>query len=615
MPRRTHSPLEYNYHSHRPLATMLWLLNKPWWYYILFLGVYTVKHSPALLMPMATAFVLNSLKAGRYVFTEWWFIAAALLFLAQHIPMNTLFADMASNVQRQLEMRLRGAIARRLQQLSISFHDDTETGRLQAKMLRDVDVIAGVSYAIPLTVFGAMMTLVFAISTTLARQPKMILFFLVIVPAAVILQRVFRKPMRKRSHEFRNGFEAMSAKVTEMVQMIPVTRAHAVERTELDTVDEHLDTVRRKGRRLDRIMAFFGGSVWISMMTLRVSCLAFTAWLYHRGTPGVDIGDVILYTAFFDMMRGAVEGLLHIMPMFTNGRESIRSIGEVLECPDIEANENKNHVERVEGRLTFEDVSFTYPSIDRPAVEAFNLDIEPGQCVAFVGESGSGKSTLMNLTIGFRRPTEGRILLDGVDMENLDLRTYRQFLAVVPQQTVLLSGSIRENILYGLNGVTDQQLRHIIEAANVAEFTDTMPDKLDTIVGESGAKLSGGQRQRIAVARALIRDPKVIILDEATSALDVISEALVQEAIDRLVADRTTLIVAHRLSTIRKADRIVVMKGGRCIEYGPPQDLLEAEGEFHKLHSLQQMLLGEQHQQQAAAGVYRSVKMTTRTAV
>ena len=590
-PRRPHSPLVYNYHSHRPMATMLWLLNKPWWFYVLFLGVYTVKHSPALLMPLATNFVINSLEAGRYVFLEWWFMGLAILFLAQHIPMNTLFADMASNVQRQLEMRLRGAIARRLQQLSISFHDDTETGRLQSKMLRDVDIIAGVSYAIPLTVFGALMTLVFAITTTLAKQPWMVLFFLVIVPAAVILQRVFRAPMRKRSHEFRDGFEAMSAKVTEMVQMIPVTRAHAVERTEIDNVDEHLDVVRRKGRRLDRIMAFFGGSVWITMMTLRVFCLAFTAWLYHRGTPGMKIGDPLLYTAFFDMMRGAVEGLLHIMPMFTNGRESVRSIGEVLECPDIEANEHKKRVKRVEGQLTFDNVTFTYPAVDRPAVVNFNLDIEPGQCVAFVGESGSGKSTLMNLTIGFRRPTEGRLLLDGVDMEDLDLRTYRQFLAVVPQQTVLLSGSIRENILYGLTGITDEKLRHIIEAANVAEFTDKLPDKLDTLVGEGGAKLSGGQRQRIAIARALIRDPKIIILDEATSALDVISEALVQEAIDRLVADRTTLIVAHRLSTIRKADRVVVMKDGRCSEAGAPADLLAAGGEFHKLHSLQQMLL------------------------
>ena len=588
-PRRPHSPLTYNYHSNKPLKTILWLLNKPWWYYVLYLGAFTIKHSPALLMPVATAFVMNCLEQGRYVFTEWWFIGLTLVFLGQHVPLNTLFAYMTSCIHRQLEQRLRGAIARRLQQLSISFHDEAETGRLQSKILRDVDVTAGSAHWIPTAVFMALMTLVFSITTTLIREPQMMLFFLVIVPVAIVLQRGFRKPMKKRSHEYRHGFEAMSAKVTEMVQMIPVTRAHAVERTELDNVDEHLATVRRSGIRLDMIIAFFGGTVWISMTAIRVVCLAFTGYLYYKGR--IPIGDILLYTAFFDMMRGAVDGLLHIMPAFTSAAESIRSIGEVLECPDIEANEGKKHVYHVQGRLTFEKVDFSYPSADRPAVSEFSTDIEPGQCVAFVGESGSGKSTLMNLTIGFRRPTGGRILLDGVDMEELDLRTYRQFLAVVPQQTVLLSGTVRENILYGLEGITEARLQDIIEAANVAEFVAQLPEGLDTQIGESGAKLSGGQRQRIAIARALIRDPKIIILDEATSALDVISEALVQQAIDRLVANRTTLIVAHRLSTVRKADRIVVMKDARCIESGPPQELLATGGEFHKLHRLQQMLL------------------------
>jgi len=194
----------------------------------------------------------------------------------------------------------------------------------------------------------------------------------------------------------------------------------------------------------------------------------------------------------------------------------------------------------------------------------------------------------MNLVIGFRRPTEGKIFLDGYDMQELDLRKYRKFLAVVPQNTILFSGSVRENIVYGLEKVSDNRLWEILEIANAAEFVSKMSNGLDTKLGERGSRLSGGQRQRIAIARALIRNPKIIVLDEATSALDVMSESLIQEAIQRLTKGRTTLIVAHRLSTIRNADRIIVMKSGRIIESGSHENLMNAQGEFYRFKLLQQ---------------------------
>jgi ATP-binding cassette subfamily B protein len=283
--------------------------------------------------------------------------------------------------------------------------------------------------------------------------------------------------------------------------------------------------------------------------------------------------------------------VLGVIPVVTQGVESIRSIDEVLGCADLERNEGKTRVHNVEGALRFDHVSFTYPGSRDPAVADFSLTIQPGECVAFVGESGAGKSTLMSLVIGFLRPTAGRILLDGRDMETLDLRDYREFIAVVPQRVVLMSGTIRANVAYGLDDPhDDRRVREALEAANALEFVDRFPDGLDTIIGERGAKLSGGQAQRIAVARALIRDPRLIVLDEATSSLDAASEALVQGALERLVKNRTTLIVAHRLSTVRTATRIVVMKAGCGGEIGSAAELLEVNGALPRLHGLQHLV-------------------------
>ncbi len=566
-------------------------MDRPWWYYAIALCFFTIKHSPIVLMALVTKYTINGLSADppTFLFSNPWFVGGILLMLLQNIPTTFAYYRMIIPCTRRLSHRLRASMVRRLQQLSIGFHDDAQAGRLQSKFLRDVDNIEVMLWSGFEGVTSAIGNLAIPLAVTLFMDRIMLLVYLLTVPFAVALRMGFKKPIRNRFRDLRLAQEAMSARANQMIEMIPVTRAHAVEGEEYHAMGTHLDEVYRRGMRADYTNALFSACVWVSMQLPMVACLGMASYLCYKGT--LRPGDVAQYTMFFGGISGGVQMLLTLIPGFARGGESIRSIGEVLECPDIEENEGKDEIESVTGRLTFENVTFTYPSGDGPAVKDFSIDIAPGECVAFVGESGGGKSTLMSLSIGFHRPTSGRLLLDGVDMETLDLRTYRRHLAAVPQRTVLLAGTIRENILYGLEDVPEEKLREAIEAANVAEFVDPLPDGLESMIGERGAKLSGGQQQRVAVARALIRDPRIIILDEATSALDVISEALVQEAIDRLVADRTTLIVAHRLSTVRKADRIVVMKGGRCVESGSPQELLQADGEFSRLHNLQQMLL------------------------
>ncbi|MEM9905331.1 MAG: ATP-binding cassette domain-containing protein, partial [Cyanobacteria bacterium P01_D01_bin.44] len=300
-------------------------------------------------------------------------------------------------------------------------------------------------------------------------------------------------------------------------------------------------------------------------------------------------------------LTNAVIQILTVLPQMGTGFESIRSVGEILECADLEQNQGKQRVTSVRGDFCFDQVSFTYPDSLEPAIKTLSLRVCSGETLAIVGPSGAGKSTLLSLVIGFVKPTQGEIFLDSQPMTTLDLRTYRQFLAVVTQETVLFEGTIRDNILYGANPLvefgqpsdqthlTTQQLWQAIKDANALEFIERLPDGLETPIGENGVKLSGGQRQRLAIARALIRNPRVLVLDEATASLDTASEALIQQALQRLMRNRTTFVVAHRLSTIRNADRIAVMRAGQLVEIGTHDELLANADLYSKLHALQRL--------------------------
>jgi ATP-binding cassette subfamily B protein len=587
MNKEPSSPLEFKYHGTHPFKKLLYLYHGQYGKIILSIVLFAIKHSPVWILPVIIARMITIVSdTGKYTIADLWLVGFIfLVIILQNIPMHTLYVRVFSGALNTMQLQLRSSIVRRLQELSISFHDTFQSGRLQTKVLRDVETLEILSRNLMNTAFPAVLTILVAFSLTVVKQPLVALFYLVSVPVSSSLVFVFSKRMTARNREYRTEIESLSASVVEMIQMIPMTRAHGVENLELTKMHSQLEEVKRKGIRLEVLGALFGASSWTSFQIVMLVCLMFTSILaYHKL---ISIGDVVLYQSFFTMIVGAVNMILNSYPELTRGFESILSIGEILESPDVEQNEGKRILTAVKGDFIFENVSYTYGQSKQLAIKNFSLKVKAGETIAVVGESGSGKSTLMSLVIGFRRPSAGRIFLDGIDMQELDLRQYRRSLAVVPQTTLLFSGSVRENIMYGLEDAADKQIWQILDIANAAEFVSKLPQGLDTKLGERGARLSGGQRQRIALARAIIRDPKIIILDEATSALDVATESLIQQAIQRLVKGRTTFIVAHRLSTIRHADRIVVMKHGSCVESGTHAQLMKTKGEFYKFKSLQ----------------------------
>ncbi len=582
-------PLDHRFSGEHPLRSLHYLFQGERRRLLLAALCYVFKHSPIWLLPAITANVVDIVaEPAAHERSELWINAAILLaLLIQNIPLHYAFIHWLSLAARTMEIKMRSALCRRLQHLSIGYYAGQSAGAVQSKVLRDVEAVEQLTRVLFDGGLGCILNIVFALIVTAMRQPAFVVFFALTVPVAVVIVYALRRPLATRNAAFRGEIERMSTRVNEMTHLLPITRAHGLEKVALSRVSESLERVRATGLLVDSVNALFGALSWATFNAFSMVCLVVAALASLNGWLPVGAGDVVLLSTYFGLICGSVLGLVGTAPQISKGLESIRSIGEVLECPDLEHNEDKLPIESVVGEYRFESVDFAYPGAEQPAMRDFSLTVSPGETVAFVGPSGAGKSTVLNLVIGFIRPTAGRILVDGNDLDAHDLRTYRRFLAVVPQESILFDGSIRENVTYGLPTLTDEAVERALRDANAWEFISRLPHGWNTPVGEKGARLSGGQKQRLAIARALLRDPRVLILDEATSALDTETEVLIQEALARLMKGRTTFVVAHRLSTIRDAHRIVVMDQGRIAEIGPHEDLLHAGGLYSRLHARQ----------------------------
>ena len=312
--------------------------------------------------------------------------------------------------------------------------------------------------------------------------------------------------------------------------------------------------------------------------------MVFCAVLAVKGK--ISVGDIVLYQTMFVSLSAYVSTLVNVMPSLGAGFDALSSVSEIMSVKDVEMNIGKLSVPAISGNVEFRNVYYKYPGAEDYIIKNFSLKVKAGECIAVVGSSGSGKSTIMNLIIGFLTPVSGCVLIDGKPLNECNLSEYRHHISVVPQNSILFAGSIRDNITYGLSRYTEEELQKAVELADLSEVIAGLPSGIDTDIGEHGDKLSGGQKQRVTIARALIRNPAILIFDEATSALDNISEYHVQKAISSCIAGRTTFIVAHRLSTIRGADRILVMENGECAEEGTYEELMAKKGKFYELKNL-----------------------------
>ncbi len=569
-----------------PYRTLFRLYMRYWKELLLSLIFYFLKTSPVLALPVVTANIINIATSRPENAIELAIINIGIIvfLLILNIPTHILHVRYYSLALRGVEAGLRGAMVRKLQQLSISFHKEMQSGRIQSKLMRDVETVHTLAAQLFLTIPGIIINMVTALVVVVTKDLTVFAFFLLTIPASAIILRLFNGKIKRYSSEFRKDMENTSADIMDMIEMNQITRAHALENVQVKKLTGRLNSVANTGYKLDMTHAKFGSVSWVMFSLFQLLCLVFSAYLALNGK--IEIGDISLYQSYFNTLTGQVSTLIGLFPIISKGMDSVSSIGEILGARDIEDNKGKKKLGTLHGEYEFSDVDFFYTP-DQPVLQDLDLKVKAGETIAIVGESGSGKSTILNLVLGFNKPKMGKIYVDGKDMDTIDLQSYRKHIAIVPQTSVLFTGTIKDNITYGFNRISKKRIDEAVRAANLTDFINSLPRGLDTVLDEHGANLSGGQRQRIAIARAIIRDPKVIIFDEATSALDTVSEKEIQSALNNLTRDRTTFIVAHRLSTIRDADRIAVIKQGRCVEVGTFDELMEKKGEYYKMQTLQ----------------------------
>lgn len=568
--------------------------------------LFVFQQLPVWATPLITANIINmatvQIATKTPPTTGFWqtlFINAIILIviIAQNVPSTVLRRRITDTMVRRISGGIKCSVVRKLQSLAITYHKDVLTGKIQSKFLKDTEKIEMFLRHIISTLIPNIISIIVAVGISVVKNGWVSLFFLLIVPCNVSLSLFFRNKVKRQAKEFRLRNEQMSNKLTTMLGMVQVTKSHGLEEVEILSAQESITNATESGVSFDRTTAKFGSTVFAVTHTLNTVCLIFCIVLAINGNIGV--GDIVLYQSLFSQISGYVTNLVNLLPEFSTGADAINSVSEIMNATEVEANTGKLIVPDITGNLRFENVTYRYPNTEIDVVKDFSLDVKQGECIAVVGSSGSGKTTLMNLIIGFMEPVSGKFYVDDKSIDEINLSEYRHHLSVVPQSSILFAGTIRENITYGLNHYSEEDLKRVCEIANVNEFLKDLPDGLDTYIGERGDKLSGGQKQRVTIARALIRNPKILILDEATSALDNISEYHVQKAIESSIKGRTTFIVAHRLSTIRGADRIVVMENGRIVEMGNYEELMAKKGKFFELKALNDMNLQKAQEQLA----------------
>ena len=481
-------------------------------------------------------------------------------------------------------MTLRQELYDKIMSLPVSYHDSKSAGSLISKITYDTEQIENACSKALMVLVREGAFVLWLLGIMFYHSWQLSIAILVLVPIVAVVVTVVTKRFRMISKRIQLAMGNVTRQSEQMIAGHKVILAFGGQEKETQEFHKVNNQNRQQRMKMVATKTLSVSSIQIiaSFALAAVLYLAAQPHMLETLSPGTF---TVVISAMMTLLR-PLKQLTNVNSEFQRGLTAAQSVFEVLDVAS-EPNTGTKVLDKVDGKITFKDVNFSYPNSEVEAIKNFNLEIEDGSTVAFVGRSGSGKTTISNFVPRYYSPDLGRIAIDDVDIQDLELTNLRSYIALMSQNVVLFNDTIANNIAYGMQRVTREQIETAAKMAHVTEFSDTKPQGLDFVIGENGSALSGGQRQRVAIARAILRDAPILIMDEATSALDTESERAIQDALDALMTNRTCIVIAHRLSTIEKADKIVVMEQGEIIEQGTHSELLQSGGAYAALHQLQ----------------------------
>ncbi len=539
-----------------------------------------------LAFPIAVQWFIDELLPGN----DWNLIVTVSILLLLVYLLSTFLQYIVTYLGHKLgvniETDMREDLFRHVQRQSFRFFDNTKTGHIMSRITNDLFDIGELAHHGPEDFFIAIMTFVGTFIIMFTVNPLLASIILIAVPILIFLIAFSNIKMNKAWKKMYENIAGVNARVEDAVSGVRVVQSFTNETFEMNRFIDDNNRFRKTKIGAYKVMALVHSNIYMLMRLITLLVLVVGAWLTFNGQ--LSYGGLVSFVLYVNVLFNPIQKITALLELYPKGMAGFQRFVDLLDVsPDVKDKKNAKEVGTLKGDISFHDVTFGYEKTQAPVLNELSFDIKAGQTVAFVGSSGAGKTTICSLIPRFYDVTGGSITIDGIDVRDMTKKSLRQQIGVVQQDVFLFTGTLRENIAYGNLYATDEEIEAAAKQAHMEEFIKDLPDGYETQVGERGLKLSGGQKQRIAIARMFLKNPPILILDEATSALDTETETIIQKALSDLAKDRTTLVIAHRLATIKNSDRIMVVSKDGIEEEGSHEELLARDGMFAHLHNVQ----------------------------
>jgi ATP-binding cassette subfamily B protein len=539
-----------------------------------------------LFFPVAVQWFIDELLPGD----NWGLIVTVSVLLLLVYILSTLLQYVVTYLGHKLgvniETDMRQELFYHVQKQSFRFFDNTKTGHIMSRITNDLFDIGELAHHGPEDFFIAAMTFFGAFIIMFNINLELALIILFSVPVLIFLIAFSNIKMNKAWKKMYEDIAEVNARVEDAVSGVRVVQSFTNEKFEMDRFTKDNYSFRKAKVGAYKVMAFVNSNIYMTMRLITLIVLVVGTWFTFNDR--MQMGELVFFVLMVNVLTNPIQKISALLELYPKGMAGFKRFTELLDVePDVQNLPDAKPVDPLKGNIDFNQVTFVYDKTQKPVLHDLSFQIRAGETVAFVGPSGAGKTTISSLIPRFYDVEKGSITIDGIDVRNMTKESLRSQIGIVQQDVFLFTGTMRENIAYGKLDATDEEIKHAARQAHMEEFINELPDGYETQVGERGLKLSGGQKQRIAIARMFLKNPPILILDEATSALDTETEKIIQKALTELSKDRTTIVIAHRLATIKNADRIMVVTKEGIEEEGTHEELLTQDGIFANLHRVQ----------------------------